>query len=462
MPAPSDVIEISDSDDDAPPLPPSSSQVSQKSFISELVDLCSSDDELPEPGAPAFLLSLKAAGKRKRESSPAASSGSSSVDYGAVSSDEEESPKKISRKSTASSSSKTARKPRKTEEEKAAAKAAKAQEAAQRKAQKAAEKATKAAEIARLKAEKKDYMAANKLVHDKKMTLEKMELVFPPALRDSDLLREFRAHVAQYKMSVTVSDRNIVRGYDIFSWQRTMTAEYDPVGREWQAVQAHTSTEGTYLVYMQADHLARCINDENGLKSVVRSVRQERGSKAQIFLMVVGLTAYFRRKSGIRYTKDEIERALAALQMAEHAHLLYVDNVADAVTRLYDLSADLGIKPYKLIERSHLRFCSDIRQRTGVTQADTWEKMLGQVHRLTTHGASGIAEDFPTLNSLFQAYAQAPDARARDAMVAGCKISHRVDGVANERLVNNALSQVVGTVMYSDDPLQLAYKAAKK
>ncbi|KAJ7677690.1 hypothetical protein DFH06DRAFT_1033270 [Mycena polygramma] len=464
MPAPSDVIEISDSDDDARPLPPSSSQVSQKSFNNELVDLCSSDDELPEPGAPGFLLSLKAAGKRKRDSSPAASSRSSSVDYGAyaaVSSDEEESPKKIPRKSTVSSSSKAARKPRKTEEEKAAAKAAKAQEAAQRKAQKAAEKASKAAEITRLKAEKKDYMAANKLVHDKKTTLEKMELVFPPALRDSDLIREFRAHVAQYKMSVTVSDRNILRGYDIFSWQRTMTAEYDPVGREWQAVQAHTRTEGTYLVYMKADELARCIHDEDGVKSVVRRVRQERGSKAQIFLMVVGLTGYFRRKSGIRYTKDEIERALAALQMAEHAHLLYVDNVADAVTRLYDLSADLGIKPYKLIERSHLPFCSDIRQRTGTTQADTWEKMLGQVHRLTTHGASGIAKDFPTLNSLFQAYEQAPDARARDLMVAGCMISHRVDGVANGRLVNNALSQVVGTVMYSDDPLQLAYKAAK-
>jgi hypothetical protein len=28
--------------------------------------------------------------------------------------------------------------------------------------------------------------------------------------------------------------------------------------------------------------------------------------------------------------------------------------------------------------------------------------------------------------------------------------------------VNQALSQVVGTVMYSEDPLQLAYKAAKK
>lgn len=51
----------------------------------------------------------------------------------------------------------------------------------------------------------------------------------------------------------------------------------------------------------------------------------------------------------LQYTKGEIERALAALQMAEHTHLLYVDSVADAVARLYDLSADLGIKPYKSV-----------------------------------------------------------------------------------------------------------------
>ncbi|KAJ6592431.1 hypothetical protein B0H19DRAFT_1087822 [Mycena capillaripes] len=467
MPFSSDVIEISDSDDDAHPLPPSSSQFSRKSFHGDLVDLASSDDELPAPGDVIFsrgVREAKVAGKRKRYSSPAASSRSSSVDhtaYRAASSDEEESPKKIPRKSNANSSSKAPRRPRKTEEEKAAAKALKEKEAAQKKAQKAAEKAEKAAETARLKAEKKEYMAANKLVNDKKMTLEQMELVFPPALRDSDLLREFRAHIAQFKMTVSVSDRNVVRGCDIFSWQRTMTKNYDAEARQWLPVPQHVRTESTYLVYMQADELARCIRDEDGVKHVVRRVREACGAKTQIFLMVVGLTAYLRRKGGIRYTKGEIERALAALQMAEHTHLLYVDKVEDTVARLYDLSADLGIKPHKHIERSHLPFCSDIRQPTGTSLADTWVKMLEQVHRLTGPGARGIADEFPTAHSLFEAYEQAPDARARDGLVANCKISHRVDGVAKERLVNQALSQVVGTVMYSEDPLQLAYKAAK-
>lgn len=42
--------------------------------------------------------------------------------------------------------------------------------------------------------------------------------------------------------------------------------------------------------------------------------------------------------------------------MAEHTHLLYADTVDDAVERLYDLSADLGIKPHKLVHSFVLMF----------------------------------------------------------------------------------------------------------
>lgn len=151
---------------------------------------------------------------------------------------------------------------------------------------------------AREKEEKNTYKAANKLVTDKKKTLENMEIIFPPNLLHSHLLPSFRAHVAQYKMTVSVADRNIVRGHDIFSWRRTMNAEYHPVAREWKPVGVHVRGELTYLVYMEANELARCVRNEDGLKSVVRRVREMCGPQAQIFLMVVGLTEYFRRKTG--------------------------------------------------------------------------------------------------------------------------------------------------------------------
>ncbi|KAJ7151212.1 hypothetical protein C8R46DRAFT_1358103 [Mycena filopes] len=463
MPFSSDVIEISDSDDDARPPPPSSSQLSRKSsYDAEFVDLCSSDDDLPAPGDAAFFRGLDAA-KRKRSTS-SASSTQPTLDYsGAPSSDEEEeeeSPRKIRRKS-ATSGTKAARKPRKTEEEKAEAKALKQREAAQKKAQKAAERADKAAQVAGQKATKKTYQDANKLVIDKKKTLESMEIVFPPSLADTDLEEAFRTRTAEHNMLVTIGKTNLVRGLNIFAWRRTMTAEFDVGSRAWLPVPAYVRDEDAYLVYVMADELARWIQDEDGAKNVVRRVRAACAPrKVQIFVMVVGLTLYLRRKTGIRYTKPEIERSLAALQMAEHVHLLYIDKVEDAVERLYDLSADLGIKPYKLITRSHLPFCSDTKQQTGTSPTDTWVKMLGQVHRLTSAGAEGIVDEFPTVNSLFTAYEHA-DERQRDRLVMECKIGHRADGVAKERNVGQALSQVVGTVMYSNDPLQLTYKAAK-
>jgi hypothetical protein len=48
--------------------------------------------------------------------------------------------------------------------------------------------------------------------------------------------------------------------------------------------------------------------------------------------------------------------------------------------------------------------------------------MLDQVHRVTERAARGIAEEFPTANALFEAYEAAPDARARDGLVARCKV----------------------------------------
>ncbi|KAJ7481030.1 hypothetical protein B0H11DRAFT_2232951 [Mycena galericulata] len=506
MPFASDVIEISDSDDDARPLPPPSSQFSQNSSQSYLLDLCSesSEDELPAPGDPKFFSGLGQA-KRKRASTTASSSRPSSVDYpayfgessdedespkkiprwqsnasvkkastsstrsssvgypayGGESSDEEDedkSPKKIGRKKSNASVKKASRKPRKTEEEKAVALALKQKEVAQKKSQKAAEKAAKAAQVAAEKEAKKEYKAANKLVNDKKSTLANMEIIFPPSSTRAleQLLQAFRDKVAEFNMTVSTVERQAIDGYDVFSWRRKMSAKYDPIAREWRPVEEpYMKIENTYLVYMSADELARCIRDEDGVKGVVRRVRQKYAPRAvQIFVMVDGLTAYLRRTSGIRYTKAQIEGTLAALQMAEHTHLLYVDKPEDAAARLYDLSADLGIKPYKLIERSHLPFCSDTQQTTGVTLADTWSKMIGQVHRMTASGALGIADAFPSANTLFEAYDRERDLRKRDEMV-----KHRADGVAKERAIGQALSRVVGTVMCGADPLALAYKA---
>ncbi|KAK7039682.1 ERCC4 domain-containing protein [Favolaschia claudopus] len=361
----SEIIEISDSDnDDAPPLPPPSS--SQPSFNGDLVDLCLSDndddDELPAPGDALFFQGLNATGKRKRHSVASSMSSAMGYDGHELDSSENESPKKAPRK------------------------AQKQKDAADKKAMKAAEKAEKAAALAREKAAKQAYKAANKLIHDKKTTLASMEIVFPPSLANSDLIASFRAHIAPYKMTVSVAPTNLVRRQSVFTWRRTMSAEYDPVMREWQPVQEHTQTIDTYMMYMGADELVRCISEdsEDGLKNAVRLAREGCGSpKAQMFLMVEGLKLYYRRTGGIRYTKTQIELALAGLQLAENTHLLYVDTVNDAVERLYDLSADLGIKPYN-IHQTHRTLAPSVLLQRQPTHGHLARRHVGEDARAGT------------------------------------------------------------------------------
>ncbi|KAJ7633089.1 hypothetical protein FB45DRAFT_914347 [Roridomyces roridus] len=469
----SDFVDLCDDSDDERPAPPSSQMT-----IHEPVDLCSSDDESPAPSDPRFLQGVQQA-KRKRGTIRKA--GSSSANYD-VDSDEDESPKKMARNSGRSSSEssedeehapakvarkkstgttkKAPRKPRQTEEEKAAAKTLKQQEAAQKKRDKETLKAAKAAKAAKEKEAKKQYKAVNKLVHNKKDTLASMEIIFPPVTGHPELqvlFEAFKEKVAEYKMTVSKSGRQKVQGYNVFSWRREETAEYDPVAREFHPVPSRMKVEGTYLVYMSADELVRCIREEDGVKNVVRRVREVCGpDRVQVFIMTHGLSAYYRRAGSGRLTKSQIEGHLAALQMAEHVHLLHIDKPEDAAARLYDLSADLGIKQHKLIQRSHLPFCSDTHQTTGATQKDTMVQMMRQVHRVTRDGAEGIVERHKTMARLYQAYERDPG--QRDNVVKNCIVQHRVDGVASSREIGKALSRVVGTVLYGRDPLELAYK----
>ncbi|KAJ7271241.1 hypothetical protein C8J57DRAFT_1468351 [Mycena rebaudengoi] len=458
MRATSEIIEIPDSDSDndddqlhvaAPP--PSSSQFSHVSSRSEVVDLCedttTDDDAPPLPGS---LFALAEKYKRKRSLSPL--SRSSSVGHCDVDEDEDSpSPRKVAKKTTSGASKpKAARKSRKSEAEKAATKEQKQKDAAAKKALKAAEKTAKLEQAALAKAAKAAHKSANKLVGDKKATLADMHLVIPAVFAGAPLEPALRARLEQqHHMRVSVASTRTVRGCDVFTWSRTVTKEYDAARREWVPVDEREECEGTVLVYLVAGEAMRCLEgDGGGLRDMVK-----------------------------RYTKADIERKLAALQMAEHTHHLCVESVADATERLYDLSADLGIKPYKcvrrngsiddpsqttrLIERSHLPFCADTHQAAGTDLRDTWEKMLAQVHRLPQSGAQGIAADFPTARTLFERYRVLEgDVGRQRAVVSGCQITHNQDGTATARDVGAALANKIATVMYGTDPLELVVRGS--
>ncbi|KAF7312011.1 ERCC4 domain-containing protein [Mycena indigotica] len=441
------VIDIPDSDDDDDePAWPASSQAS-----SVPLDIEDSDDELPPAAAmaSAALAKARAKGKRKRDADYDDESESSEHEL-------EASPPKT-RKTRAEPASRSAQKELKAQE--------KQREKELKAAQRAADKHAKANLKAAAQQQKKTYKDANKLVSDKRKTLKDMEIVFPAVFAEADkraLFTEFKKRVDGYEMVVSLANSREVRGLDVFTWNRTKRAEYDVAAREWMPVEEYVAREGTVAVYIEAAKLMEMLRAKQGSSTALQLRTVFKDSRLQIFFVVYGMKAFVGRgvTQAVRI-KDEVECAVASFQMAEGVHFVYVETVAEAVERLYDLSADLGIKPHKLIERSHLRFCSNTDQRSGKSPMDTWRLMIEQVHRMTESGAEGIVEQFPTPRSLFEAYERAANQPARDNMVADCAVERRKDGqqrVRNNR-IGNALSSVVGTVLWDRDPLTLVNKA---
>ncbi|KAJ7292670.1 hypothetical protein C8J57DRAFT_1490168 [Mycena rebaudengoi] len=277
-------------------------------------DTTTDEDDAPPPPGSLFALAEKY--KRKRSLSPL--SRSSSVGHCDVDEDEDSpSPRKVAKKiNSGVPKPKAARKPRKSEAEKAAAKEQKQKDATTKKPPKAAEKTAK---LEQAKAAKTAHKSANKLVSDKKATLADMHLVIPAVFAGAPLEPSLRACLEQqHHMRISVASARAVRGCDMFTWSRAVTKEYDAARREWVPVDEREEREGTVLVYLAAGEAVRCLEgDGGGLRDMVKT------------------------------------------------------SVADATERLYDLSADLGIKPYKLIERSYFPFCADTHQAAGTGLRDT-------------------------------------------------------------------------------------------
>ncbi|KAJ7276599.1 hypothetical protein C8J57DRAFT_1504440 [Mycena rebaudengoi] len=259
--------------------------------FTEVADLCddTTTDEDDTPPPPGSLFALAEKYKRKRSLSPL--SRSSSVGHCDVDEDEDSpSPRKVAKKTTSGVlKPEAARKPRKSEAEKAAAKEQKPKDAAAKTPLKAAKKTAKPEQAALAKAAKVAHKSANKLVSDKKATLADMHLVIPAMFAGAPLEPSLRARLEQqHHMRISVAS---ARG-------TAVTKEYDAARREWVPVDEREEREGTVLVYLAAGEAVRCLEgDGGGLRDMVKT------------------------------------------------------SVADATERLYNLSADLGIKPYKLIER---------------------------------------------------------------------------------------------------------------
>jgi crossover junction endonuclease EME1 len=136
---------------------------------------------------------------------------------------------------------------------------------------------------------------------------------------------------------------------------------------------------------------------------------------------------------------------------------------------VFNIAADVAIRPYKLLQKAHLAFCPADGVRKGTTPVSTFELMLQEVPGITPSAAAGIAAEYSSLHDLMLAFERAErkaGAGKGEELLQDCQVGHHVawlnkkvrnlrDGTASGRRLNKALAKKVYRTFRGEDSLAL-------
>ncbi|KAL0574216.1 hypothetical protein V5O48_007736 [Marasmius crinis-equi] len=327
------------------------------------------------------------------------------------------------------------RKQREKEEKKAAAE----REKEEKKARKQQEREEKEATKAQDKEANELFKKANTLKNDKNAVLPEMEIILSDTLLDKhhELIQQLKSKLTEKKTKFggQKREKSLFGRYKTIRWRKHHTAKWNPKELQWDPCEPYDADERTALLWLDAEDL---VKDLDNLKAVVQDFRERLGLTArdtQTFILFYGIEKH------PRLNHDKVEYALAGLEMTMHTHHIFCHDPYEAATRLYDLSADI----------------------VGKGPADTWKKMLAEIHRVTTEHAKGIRAVYSNYDSLMETYGKAEgEGRRGEDLLVNCRKERRVDGqLAKNDKVGNAISKRVHTVLFGDDPLELVDKEYK-
>lgn len=152
---------------------------------------------------------------------------------------------------------------------------------------------------------------------------------------------------ADLSFELRTSFRNLV------SWKRHIKSKYNEVTREYEPLptsQIYWRRENTYMLYFTASEIFTHGDNIKGIVDKLRRAIEQQSSTAsgkvksgRLMIMVDGWQSMRGRKIDDR---RKHERMFVRLQM-ERCSIVHVEGHEDAVTWLYNLTADLGMKPHK-------------------------------------------------------------------------------------------------------------------
>ncbi|OWZ53527.1 crossover junction endonuclease EME1 [Cryptococcus neoformans c45] len=165
------------------------------------------------------------------------------------------------------------------------------------------------------------------------------------------------------------------------------------------------------------------------------------------------------RYASPRPTRDQIEAEMVRLQVAEHFFLVHVEKTEDVEDWVYNIAADIALRPYKLVSKSHLNFAPAEGTKKALQPTAVLELMLQEVQGITASAAAGITEKYPTFRRLMEAFEmeeQRGGMERAEMMLQYCEVRNLKSGHASGRNLNKALSKRVYNAFRGTDSLSLA------
>ncbi|KAF8758468.1 hypothetical protein RHS01_02697 [Rhizoctonia solani] len=140
------------------------------------------------------------------------------------------------------------------------------------------------------------HREVNKLVTDKKSTLKYFTVEISHTLEDHPFVSCLESKLVPYSCG-TLFFGPPSRSEPLIRFRRQHVAKYDNKSKEWVPVTPYHALEDLYVLFLSADSLALAVLEETLTETLseLRSTHQLT-AHSQIFVMIDGLHAYYKRK----------------------------------------------------------------------------------------------------------------------------------------------------------------------
>ncbi|KAI8989459.1 hypothetical protein BDB01DRAFT_542981 [Pilobolus umbonatus] len=317
----------------------------------------------------------------------------------------------------------------------------------------------------------------NRLKNNRKETLKEMIVDIHPDFLSTPTGESVQKLLTERE--VTIQPLAASSKYSL-SWKRKCTAEWNADSQTFIPISdTKIEEEACLLVYLNTDQFVQAIQS-NTLDTRIDSIQQAYPNH-QIMLVIEGLEAYYKKQSLIQkrqfqsqvleslgpmldgsssssrkrkktadielgLSQKSIEEYLVHLQLIKKVMHVCTKDGEDSASWIENFTADLAVGRYN---KKNLNQAIKV-MKSGTDPNDTYFKMLQEVQLCTPAIANSIISEYPTLNSLHQAYENEPP-HNRGLMLAHLEVQRSVVR-ARDRTINRVMSNKIYKLFNSEDP----------